>query len=162
MVTGAQQFARQPGALRTGGRTPLFVLPQTSGGRSGPAAARSKYNLVLAFVPSDPAGEAYLRDLAASHPDIIERDARVMAVVPLALDGARELASRLELPFSLLADEDGATAARHLGEGNRAALCVADRYGSIYSLDLAPDASALPPVQTALDWLDFMQIQCPE
>ena len=162
MATGAQQFARQPGALRTGGRTPLFYLPQTSGGRSGPAAARSKYNLVVAFVPADPAGEAYLRELAAIHPGILERDARLMAVVPLALGDARELASRLNLPFALLADKDGATTTRHLGETNRAALCVADRYGSIYSLDVAPDASALPPVQTALDWLDFMQIQCPE
>ena len=162
MATGAQQFARQPGALRTGGRTPLFSLPQTSGGRSGPAAARSKYNLVLAFVPPNPAGEAYLCGLALIHPDVLERDARIMAVVPLSLEVARSLASRLDLPFALLADEDGATTTRHLGETNRAALCVADRYGSIYSLDLAPDASALPPVQTALDWLDFMQIQCPE
>ena len=162
MATGAQQLARLPGALRPGGRTPLFYLPQTSGGRSGPAATRSKYNLVLAFVPLDAGGEAYLRDLASIHSDVLERDARHMAVVPLALDAARTLAARLDLPFALLADENGATATRLLGESNRAALCVADRFGAIYSLDLAPDPSDLPPVQTALAWLDFVQIQCPE
>lgn len=155
-------MTRLPGALRTGGRTPLFVLPQTSGGRSGPAATRSKYNLVLAFAGSGPSADAYLRDLAAAHPDILERDARLMAVVPLALPDAQALASRLDLPYALLADEDGATATRLLGEGNTAALCVADRFGAIYSLDIAPDTSTLPPVRTALEWLDFVQIQCPE
>ena len=155
-------MARTPGALRVGGRTPLFTLPQTSGGRSGPAAARSKFNLVLAFVPADPDGDAYLRDLAAVHSDILERDARLMVVVPLGLDDARALASRLVLPYALLADEGGATTSRMLGETNRAALCVADRYGAIYSLDLAADASTLPQVSTAIEWLDFVQIQCPE
>jgi peroxiredoxin len=162
MTTGAQQTARFPGALRPGGRTPLFYLPQTSGGRSGPAAMRSKYNLVLAFVSTGPSSETYLRDLAAIHPEILERDARPMAVVPFALDDARALDGRLTLPFALLADEDGATTARLLGAGNTAALCVADRFGAIYSLDVAPDTSTLPPVRTALDWLDFVQIQCPE
>jgi peroxiredoxin len=155
-------MARVPGALRVGGRTPLFTLPQTSGGRSGPAAARSKYNLVLAFVPADPDGEAYLRDLAAVHPDILERNARLMAVVPLGLDDARALASRLALPYAVLADEGGATTIRMLGETDRAALSVADRYGAIYSLDLATNASTLPPASTAIEWLDFVQIQCPE
>jgi peroxiredoxin len=162
MAAGAQEAARQPGALRTGGRTPLYYLPQTSGGRSGPAAARSKYNLVLAFVPTDPGGEDYLRGLASIHPDILERDARLMAVVPLSLPDAQSLASRLFLTYALLADEAAATTTRLLGQTDRAALCVANRYGSIYSLDLAPDASARQPVQTALDWLDFVQIQCPE
>jgi peroxiredoxin len=162
MATVAQQKACTPGALRVGGRAPLFSLPQTSGGRSGPAATRSKYNLVLAFVPANPDGEAYLRDLASIHPDILERDARLIAVVPLALTDAQALAARLALPFALLADEDGATTARLLGETNRAALCVADEYGAIYSLDLAPSAPDLPPVRTALEWLDFVQIQCPE
>jgi len=162
MATGAQKTARLPGALRPGGRTPLFYLPQTSGGRAGPAATRSKYNLVLAFVGTNRAAEAYLRDLAAIHQEILERDARLMVVVPLSLVDSQALAARLALPYALLADEDGATTARLLGAGNSAALCVADRYGSICSLDLAPDASALPPVRTALEWLDFVQIQCPE
>jgi peroxiredoxin len=162
MTTGAQQMARLPGALRPGGRTPLFNLPQTSGGRSGPAATRSKYNLVLAFVGTGPSAETYLRELAAIHPEILERDARAMAVVPLNLPDGQALAARLSLPFALLADEDGTTATRLLGEGNAAALCVADRFGAIYSLEVAPDTSTLPPVRTALDWLDFVQIQCPE
>ncbi|HET9494133.1 MAG TPA: hypothetical protein VFR15_07885 [Chloroflexia bacterium] len=162
MATGAQQFARRPGALRPGGRTPLFSLPQTSGGRSGPAAMRSKYNLVLAFVGTGPSAETYLRDLAAIHSEVLERDARAMVVVPLTPDDARALTGRLSLPFALLADEDAATTARLLGEGNTAALCVADRFGAIYSLDIAPDTSTLPPVRTALDWLDIVQIQCPE
>jgi hypothetical protein len=162
MTTAAQQMARGPGAIRLGGRTPLFYLPQTSGGRSGPAATRSKYNLVLAFAGPGPSAEAYLLNLAAIHTDILERDARLMAVVPVALADAQALASRLNLLFALLADEDGATTTRLLGDGSTAALCVADRFGAIYSLDLAPDASTLPPVRTALEWLDFVQIQCPE
>jgi hypothetical protein len=123
---------------------------------------RSKYNLVLAFVGTGPSAETYLRELAAIHSEVLERDARAMVVVPLNLPDAQALAARLALPYPLLADEDAATASRLLGEGNTAALCVSDRFGAIYSLDVAPDTSTLPPVRTALDWLDFVQIQCPE
>lgn len=49
-----------------------------------------------------------------------------------------------------------------LGEADQAALCVADRFGEVYFLEIAPNTAALPDLQTAVDWLQFIGIQCPE
>ena len=141
---------------------PLFYLPAVGGGQSGPASLRSKYNMVLVFVERGVEGEAYLQALSAAYREIQADQARALAVVPLPLEDAARLAARLTLPYALLADDGGATTLRMLGEGNRAALCVADRYGQAFYVELAPTAASLPSVQTAMDWLDYIQIQCPE
>ena len=66
------------------------------------------------------------------------------------------------LPFTLLADDAGATTERILGRGNHAGLCVADRYGIIYFVEAASDVSTLPPASTVVEWLEYIEIQCPE
>jgi peroxiredoxin len=148
--------------IKDGGMVPLFYLPAVGGGQSGPASLRSKYNMVLVFVESGAAGEAYLAALAAAYPDIQANQAKALAVVARSLEDATELSARLKLHYILLADEVGATTSRVLGDGNHAALCVADRYGQAYHVAMAPTTAALPSIQAALDWLDFIQIQCPE
>jgi|GEM_PF-3456756 len=148
--------------LREGGIVPLFYLPAAGGGQSGPAALRSKYNMVLAFVERSAEAESYLKSLAAAYRDIQDSQAKVIAVVPLPLKDAAKLAERLKLPYTLLADEGGATAKRMLGVSNHAALCVADRYGQAFYVERATTSAALPSVQSALSWLEYIQIQCPE
>src|SRR5688500_482714 len=148
--------------LKTGTRLPGFVLPSTSGGTSGPPSMRSKYNLVLAFVEASPAGEAYLYALAAANGEIGAEQARVLAVVPLPLVEAKAMYSRLGLPFPLLADEGAAVTGRMLGEGNRAGLCIADRYGEAFHVEAAPGVEELSPPQTGIAWLEYIQVQCPE
>lgn len=148
--------------LRVGGKVPLFYLPSAGGGQSGPAATRSKYNLVLAFLPNGPEAAAYVRGIARRYPDILRNDARVLAVLDADLDTARRTAEVLELPFTLLSDENGAAATRVLGGGNPAGLVAADRYGIVYFVETAHTLEGLPPPATILDWLEFIEIQCPE
>ena len=148
--------------LRKGGTAPPFQLPSTQGGMYGPGALRSKYNMVLAFLDDTPGGIAYLRELARLHPDILAESGRLMAVVPVSLDAAHTLALREGLPFPLLADEGGSVAERMLGAEKQSALCVADRFGEIYFLEAAPTSGALPPARSALDWLGYIEVQCPE
>ena len=148
--------------LREGKLTPLFYLPATGGGQSGPGALRSKYNMMLAFVEGNAEGEAYLAALTAAYLNIQDAQAKALAVVSLPLREAAMLQERLKLPYSLLADENGATTRRMIGEDNHAALCVADRFGQIFYVHVAPTTASLPPVETAVSWLDFIQIQCPE
>ena len=148
--------------LKAKGRTPLFVLPSTAGGTSGPGALRSKYNAVLAFLDDGSEGEEFLRGLAGVYAEVLASQARLLVVVPLSPEGAGALAGRLALPFPLLADEGGKTTRRMLGEANRAALCVTDRYGQVFSLEVGLTPSELPPPRSILDWLEFILIQCPE
>ena len=147
--------------LRIGAAAPLFYLPSTEGKPSGPAALRSKYNMVLLFADPSPGGIAYLQALADLYPAILEEHAHVVAVSATSIESASEIAVRLKLPFPLLADADGSVTARMLGGGS-SALCVADRFGQVYCLEIAPSVGALPPIDTAHDWLAFIQIQCPE
>jgi peroxiredoxin len=118
--------------------------------------------MVLAFVDTTPEGESYLRSLTGVYQDILYAQARVIAVVPLPLHDAAALSSRLNLPFALLADDGGGTTRRMLGDEHANALCVADRFGQVHYLAPAHTAATLPPIKAALDWLDFIQIQCPE
>jgi len=148
--------------LRVMHKVPLFYLPSAAGGQSGPAAMRSRYNLVLVFLNDSPQTEPYLQSLAAIYPAILKDDARVIAVVHAALQETERLAASLSLPFTLLADDAGATTERILGAGNHAGLCVADRYGIIYFVEAASDTSALPPASVILEWLKYIEIQCPE
>jgi peroxiredoxin len=148
--------------LRKGAMTPLFYLPSTGGGQSGPAALRSKYNMVLVFVDASDDGAAYLHALRELYPAILEAQARIIAVVPTPLESAQALAAKLKLPFPLLADADGSTTQRMLSGNSLHALCVADRFGQVYYLEIAPSVGELPTADTAHDWLAFIQIQCPE
>ncbi len=145
--------------LKVGRNTPLFMLPSTQGGRMGPGALRSRYNMVLTFVGSGVEAEAYLLALQAVYPVILASQARLPAVVSMSLPEAGEVAAKLALQFPLLADPDGETARRMLGSP-AAALCVADRYGQVVSLETAPSAGGLPSPGSALEWLDYILMQC--
>jgi peroxiredoxin len=162
MSISGRQAAVASAKLTSKGKVPVFYLPSTAGGQSGPAATRSKYNLVLAFVDAGPEGEGYLGDLAAIYDEVLEQAGRAMVVMPVSLDEAKALVERMQLPFPVLADEGGAATARLLGGDMRAALCVADRYGVVYLLEKVEGVGALPPARSALEWLEFVEIQCPE
>jgi peroxiredoxin len=158
LATGAPQ-------LKQGRMVPLFTLPAAGGGTSGPGALRSKYNMVLAFLDMEEAEEegarAYLGALSEAYSGILDEQARVIAVVITGLEAAETLSRVAALPFTLLADAGGAVTQRMLGEA-RAGLCVADRYGEAFYVEVAPTAAQLPPPQAAIDWLQFIGIQCPE
>jgi peroxiredoxin len=148
--------------LKVGRKTPFFTLPSTGGGVGGPGFLRSKYDMVLLFLDSSSDAERYLSAFTEAYSEVLALKARALGIVRASLEEASALQSRLGLPFPLLADESGATTTRMLGDRGNVALCVADRYGQVYSLDAAPSPAQLPPPQSALDWLEFIEIQCPE
>lgn len=154
-------IAQKP-LLKIGRKTPFFTLPSTGGGVGGPGFLRSKYDMVLLFLDSSPDAERYLSAFSNVYSEVLALKARVLGIVRAPLEEAKALQSRLGLPFPLLADESGATTARMLGDSGKVALCVADRYGQVYSLDPAPSPAQLPPPQSAIEWLEFIEIQCPE
>ena len=165
MTISAQKMAGATAKLKYPGRVPVFSLPSASadeGGVSGPAAARSKYNLVLAFLEDTAEGRAYLEALKGINGEVVERTGRVIVVMTAPLDRAKSLVQRVGPPFMVLADEGGVTTRRLLGEEVGAALCVADVYGVVYFLETVASTGELPPAQTAVEWLDFVEIQCPE
>lgn len=158
MEIGAQTTPR----LSIGKLIPLFSLPSTAGGSSGPGALRSRYNVVLTFVGRGQEERDYLIALCEAYPQVAAESARVLCVVQGDIDDAEKLRSTLSLPFQLLVDADGSVTERMLGGTHLRALCVADRYGEVVHLAVAAEGQRLPAPQIALDWLAFIQSQCPE
>src|SRR3954447_26904026 len=120
--------------LKRGRMMPLFALPSTAGGTTGPDAFRSKYNLVVVFVGEGQEAEEYLRAVAGIYPDLQDEHARVLAVTTLSLPQATAARERLSLLFPLLSDPDGQATARMLGDVRSCALCVPHRYGEAISV----------------------------
>ncbi|MEO6456954.1 MAG: hypothetical protein ABIO92_01575 [Chloroflexia bacterium] len=154
--------ALQAPMLKVGGQAPLFVLPSADGGKTGPGALKSKYNMVLLFIDGGPEGSRYIQTVGRIYPRILAEHARAMVVISRSSQEVETLAKEMQLTFPLLADEGGQTTRRMLGESNTSALCVADRYGQVFFLEAAACVEQLPGVEAALDWLEFIQIQCPE
>ena len=148
--------------LKIGGQVPLFVLPSADGGKTGPGALKSKYNMVLLFIDAEQSGRDYLQTLREIYPRILAEHARAMVVISHSAQEVEALGKEMQLTFPLLVDEDGQTTRRMLGDSNIKALCVADRFGQVFFLESTACIEQLPGVEAALDWLEFIQIQCPE
>ncbi len=152
-----------PTSLQLGARLPLFSLPSSRGEMLGPTPYRQRKHLVVLCVDSETAaGRAYLTEIAGLYPEFQEMAAEVLALVPTAPDGLAALATRLALPFPLLAD-DGSARARLLPANAPAATVaafVADRYGVLVHAAVAPTAAALEPPAEVLAWARYIGMQC--
>jgi peroxiredoxin len=143
-------------------RLPDVKLPSAPGGSPTPLRPPGRVSPVLVLVDDGEcdACRAWLHRLAAASAEIGEWDGRVIVVVPAPSDRAMRIAGDAAKSFTLLADPDGALAAR-LGISTPA-LVIADQYGEIHHAAPAGDAHDLPDPAEVFDWLRYLAIQCPE
>ena len=147
---------------------PAFRLASAEGRLIALSDYRGRANLVLFFAHSAecPACRAALESFIARQADYRQQEAEVVIVLPTPEEAAA-LRSKLALPFPLLADPDGATRqayARLLnstGEGD-AMLFVLDRYGAPFVAAIAGEPDDPMLHGEILDWLAFIEMQCPE
>jgi hypothetical protein len=110
---------------------------------------------------------ASLRSMAKNRRAFAEQEAEVLAVFASPVEEVTRLQVEEEMPFSLFADQDQvvrrsyrslfATAVR-----DGVMVLVLDRYGGPYA-GLVVDEPDDPSLQSEiLDWLAFIEIQCPE
>jgi peroxiredoxin len=144
--------------LQRGAMLSAVYLPEASGQPIGIGDYRRRRSLVLFRIHAAGCGdcEARLRELAAAYHDLAAEKAEVLAIVPGSREEAALLKERLGLPFPVLADTDG-----WLAESG-AALAVADRFGEIYTAAHAGEGHELPALAAILEWLAFINLQCPE
>jgi hypothetical protein len=88
--------------------------------------------LLVALPPGDATGAAYATSLRALEPRLPEYDASAV-VTTTRIDG---------VPAP--------------------GVVVADRWGEVYHVKAAEQASQLPSPEELVDWLRYVQIQCPE
>jgi peroxiredoxin len=171
----------------TGNFMPDFTLPSTKGQPIQTSNyhdfndERDRKSLILVFVGDhipahitgrtadrNPASSSsLLLDLARRYTEIFSGSAQVLVVVRGTPEEAAQLKQHDNLPFPVLADEDGQVhrdygAMAPDGRTASEAVFVAGRYGKIYLSSRASDGPPLPTASGILGSLDFIEARCPE
>ena len=145
-----------------------FTLTSTVGQQVSLSDYRGRSNLVLVFAGGGAGSpdRKVLAEIAADYTHIHEEQAEVLAI----MQGGREKAARIgqeeNLPFPLLVDEDGRIhrpAGAADKEGHPAtAIYITDRYGEVFVVYRAAEGQAMPSSREIVEWLSFINSQCPE
>jgi peroxiredoxin len=127
---------------------------------------RGRTNLVLIVADDRPETAKLLSDAASQYSQIKNEDAEVLAITCLAREQAVAKREPLKLPYPVLADEGGRVH-RELGavdsQGHAsAAVYVTDRFGEVFGACRTRDKQSLPGIADILNWLEFVNSQCPE
>jgi peroxiredoxin len=145
-----------------------FALLSAAGKQVQIADYRGRANLVLVLAGargSEPDLEL-LTQLAARQSTVLEEEAQVIAVLYCAREQAQAIQSRAQFPFVVLADSEGAVH-RSLGaldsQGSPClAVYVTDRYAEVFAAWRTLRGDAAPTAQDIVEWLEFVNEQCPE
>ena len=151
---------------RRGAVLPGFMLPAIDGSSVSLESYRGRTNLVVVFAGDkmdESAVAVLLEELVARREEFTLEAAQVLVAVtsrPAAVP------QRGRWAFPVLVD-DGAHIHRNVGATDAAgrpapAVFVTDRFREIYAAYLPGQGSALPGAKEILDWLVFINIQCPE
>jgi hypothetical protein len=86
----------------------------------------------------------------------------IVAIFPgeQSSDSIRELIRALSDRHDEIHDEEAEVIVAEDTELHRAAICIADRYGEVYFSAFFSDT--VPSADSVLEWLRFIEIQCPE
>ena len=154
-----------PAARRRGELLPAFS--RTTGDRSAGFVERYRglRNLVIVFaadITEASPVSGLLQQLRLRAAELTAELAQVLVIVT----SPQMAAQHGSIGFPMLLDEGGQIH-RALGAGDAAgrlgsAVFVTDRFREIFAAYLPGEGSGLPSAQEILDWLVFINIQCPE
>ncbi len=161
------RFARQDACPDRGQRLRDFQLPAVSGGQVHLSEYWGRFNLILVFA-AECAGAVVglLSEIAHRYPKCVEEQAQVLVIFAGTKTEAEERLAPMQLPFPVLVDVDGSVhrtvCAVEPDGGPSPAVYVTDRYGEIFAVFPTPGRRTSPNVNDLLEWLEFINIQCPE
>ena len=148
---------------------PDFRLPSTEMEAVQTSDYHNLRSLVLVFVgehttrtPPD-----LLSELARHYTHIARESAEVLVVVRGTPIEAARFKRCADLPFPVLADEDGQVHRKYGamavdGRSVSEAVYVTGRFGKVYLSSRASDGPPLPRAQGILSWLYFIASKCPQ
>lgn len=157
-----------PSHLIAGQLMPDFHLISSEGQYVAVSDYRGHRNLVLVFVGSPSCNSCHqlLTNLARSYPEFLAWEAEVLVVVQCSIREAGFIKHRYSLPFPVLADEGGqvhrAVGAWTADRKPAVVIYITDRFGEICKVYRLGQGHPLPTPAEMLEWLRFIEIQCPE
>jgi peroxiredoxin len=139
-----------------------FTLPDSTGQPVQLWQYLQRSNVMLFFHHgiNCAACEAFLQELAARLDAYRQEETAVLALGPDEQASNRQLAARLGHPFPFLSDPAGYVIT-HQGLAPPS-LIIADRWGEIWAAWLGGTNHQFPSKQDILQWLLFIEVQCPE
>lgn len=148
-----------------GHRIQDFALTSALGRTFQLSDYRGRANLVLILGDERSETAKLMSDAANQYSEIKNEEAEVLAILP-GCPQAAEAKQRFELPYPVLADEQGRIHHR-LGAADAqghecAAVYVTDRFGEVFGVYRTLDGQPLPSIADVLNWLEFVNSQCPE
>ncbi len=161
-------MTKEPTPLHTGQMVPDFSLSSTSGRSIRISDYRNRSNLVLVFplFARLPELQGLLHTLTELKAEFSEQEAQLLLVLPGSLEAAEGVKDAADFPFPILADEQSVSARFALSqdaEGQMTGVAyVVDRFGEIFNVSRTGEGDTVPAPEEVLDWLQFIEIQCPE
>lgn len=148
-----------------GQRLPDFSLPSTLGHPIRISDFRNRVNLVVMICAPQSIEALYpiLAVLNLVNSELVTENTQTLVVLPVSLDEAEQLHDEFSLTYPLMADADGKVT-REMIQVHQPGLemYILDRYGEIYAVERIETGGHLPESREILDWVRFMEIQCPE
>jgi peroxiredoxin len=139
-----------------------FALPDAAGRTVQLWQFLQRYNVVLFFHHGVgcAACRGALQELATHMDAFSQEETAVLAVGPDQLAENKQLADQIGHPFPFLSDPTGQTV---IQQGLATpSLVIADRWGEIWAAWAVGTDHRLPSSQDILQWLVFIESQCPE
>ncbi len=127
---------------------------------------RGRANLVLILGDHRSETSKLLSDTVARYSEIKNEGAEVLVIIRMSRPQAAETKKQLGLPCPVLADADGRLhqqmGALDSQGDDSAAVYVTDRFGEVFGAYRTSGGQSLPGVADILNWLEFINAQCPE
>ena len=130
---------------------------------------KQRKNLVLFFHHGFkcPRCSSKLVEIASAYPQIQAEEAEVLAISFDSLKDAEAFSEKMRVQFRLLSDtKNGDSAAfTYVDEAKKGlypSLFITDRFSALRYQKIVEEADRLPPVKEIVDWLELIQLECPE
>lgn len=143
-----------------------FHLKTASGQEVRLSDYRGRSNLVVFAAGNDSATMALMAALTQQYSRLEALQATVLLIVQRPREAAAWKARTMSRPYPTLIDGDGHVH-RELGAVTahgkpQTAIYITDRFAEVFGVYRLAGGGRLPGVNDILDWLEFIESQCPE
>jgi peroxiredoxin len=125
---------------------------------------KGRYNLALLITRN--IENPLLDAIAQSYAEFPARDARVLAILQCEPTDVVQARDSRRWAFDVAADPRGDLSRELAGQSESeeagTAVFITDRWGEVFFVSRSVDGDAVPDVHEILDWLTFVDHQCPE
>jgi peroxiredoxin len=151
--------------LNPGQMMPDFSLPSSLGRPFRVSDFRNRSNLVLVICNLDNIEEIslLLPSLNAAASEISQENSSLALILPKTLDEVETIVDEYGVIFPVLADPDKKVIQGkvHVNDPGLE-MYILDRYGEIAAVERVETAGFFPKPVEILDWVRYLEIQCPE